>query len=472
MPLPIPFRLEALEEAMRQACITPLQMLAEIVRQYGPIPTVRVSSAQAMGAAKHYAYWGAVRYEIRLDSRLGQPTNCPLGRASSDRRSVALARLDAQVLARREGRILWQGIGRIRTQGAALRVLAAVANPAGTESAADIARAAALRLTPLELLRAKERERLRAIPRWIDRIAAGVLKVPAWFAEEHAEAIDRRRREIAELRSQRRQRRLIPAPRNPRVTFRYRGIPVVGYAIRDAPKGHRVMYVAGGGHARGRSPRDAVRRMLQARVRRLAGGFLLQRHHHGYWFLLCTRELSGRRNIAVWQSRPTRKQIADAIRAYRATLPSRTMPDTLGWRVWQWNGRTLVSPHQHTCWDTPELRAEHWSDESAVRGECGIHARRMPHNWRLAGWPYRGPQEGCVDAGVIVTGVVERFGRYVLGAEGWRAEIAIIRELMAPDVPTMLALMRTYPDVKVQLAPAAAGDHQPLEEKAHGHRHD
>jgi hypothetical protein len=46
---------------------------------------------------------------------------------------------------------------------------------------------------------------------------------------------------------------------------------------------------------------------------------------------------------------------------------------------------------------------------------------------------------------------VERFGRYVLGTEGWRAEWVVIRELMAPDTETALALMQRYRDVKVHV---------------------
>lgn len=82
-------------------------LLAYHIRKHGPIPTVRVSSAQA---ACDYAYWGAVRYEIRL-TRAGLPSNRPLERARSDRRSKAGARRDAARLADREGRRPCQRIG-------------------------------------------------------------------------------------------------------------------------------------------------------------------------------------------------------------------------------------------------------------------------------------------------------------------------------------------------------------------------
>ena len=41
--------------------------------------------------------------------------------------------------------------------------------------------------------------------------------------------------------------------------------------------------------------------------------------------------------------------------------------------------------------------------------------------------------------------------RHVLGTEGWRAEWVVIRELLAPDAPTALALMRSYPEVRVHV---------------------
>jgi hypothetical protein len=59
---------------------------------------------------------------------------------------------------------------------------------------------------------------------------------------------------------------------------------------------------------------------------------------------------------------------------------------------------------------------ERWSDTDAVRGEAGIHARRMPCDWRAVD-PRAMPEIGSCD----VHGIVERFGRYVLGTEGWRA---------------------------------------------------
>jgi hypothetical protein len=125
----------------------------------------------------------------------------------------------------------------------------------------------------------------------------------------------------------------------------------------------------------------------------------------------------------------------------RATAPSPDAPDTLGWRGWYWNGSWLISPMQGTEWHVSTLRAEVWADNLAVQGVAGIHAMRVPTDWRRA--------RSFGDC--KVHGIVERFGRFVLGTEGWRAEWVVIRELMAPDTETALALMRKYPDVRVHV---------------------
>lgn len=57
---------------------------------------VRVSSASARGAAKGYAYWGAATYVAGLRKDGVWTWRCA-SRASSDRRSLRLARLDAEV---------------------------------------------------------------------------------------------------------------------------------------------------------------------------------------------------------------------------------------------------------------------------------------------------------------------------------------------------------------------------------------
>jgi hypothetical protein len=130
-------------------------------------------------------------------------------------------------------------------------------------------------------------------------------------------------------------------------------------------------------------------------------------------------------------------------------------PDTLGWRGWHWQQGVLVSPLRRTRWHDATLKAEQWSDDQAVRCAAGIHARRLPKDWLRvdARWF---PEIGRCD----VHGIVERFGRYVLGTEGWRAEWVVVQELMAPDVETALALMRRYPEVKVHVREQEASKHE------------
>lgn len=93
-----------------------------------------------------------------------------------------------------------------------------------------------------------------------------------------------------------------------------------------------------------------------------------------------------------------------------------------------------------------------WSDDAALRGVAGVHARRMPRYWWAAQWYRDDNTEGArrgADPRPLVTGVVERYGRYVLGSTGWRAEWVVIRELLAPDTDIAAQLRRVYPDVIV-----------------------
>jgi hypothetical protein len=87
-------------------------ILKRHIAKYGPIKSIRVSSAQARGAAKKYSYWGAARYEIII-TKNGNISNIAIERASSDRRSERLAHEDADKIAIKEGRIHCQTIGRL-----------------------------------------------------------------------------------------------------------------------------------------------------------------------------------------------------------------------------------------------------------------------------------------------------------------------------------------------------------------------
>jgi hypothetical protein len=79
------------------------ERLSALLAQHGPIECVRVSSAQARGAAGRYPYWGAVDYQIRLGSRGRGPVLVARGRARSDRRSIRLAERDAERRAEARG---------------------------------------------------------------------------------------------------------------------------------------------------------------------------------------------------------------------------------------------------------------------------------------------------------------------------------------------------------------------------------
>jgi len=102
--------------------ITARGILADVIEQSGPIPAARVSSAQARGAAKKYAYWGVVPYIIRRRQSDGVPTAVAQGRASSDRRSLRLAEEDLAEYCDETGRVEIRGIGEL-TEAAAEAVL-------------------------------------------------------------------------------------------------------------------------------------------------------------------------------------------------------------------------------------------------------------------------------------------------------------------------------------------------------------
>jgi len=126
--------------------------------------------------------------------------------------------------------------------------------------------------------------------------------------------------------------------------------------------------------------------------------------------------------------------------------PDPKQPDTLGWREWAWNDqqKCLMSPSQGTLWPTAEHTAHHWSNEDAVRGHAGIHAMLVPRHWKILK-----EFEVSIGYGGSITGIVERYGKYVMGTEGWRAEQVVIRELLAPSTEIGLELEQRYPDVIV-----------------------
>jgi hypothetical protein len=77
---------------------------------------------------------------------------------------------------------------------------------------------------------------------------------------------------------------------------------------------------------------------------------------------------------------------------------------------------------------------------------------RLPRDWRKADIKHHDELSvyaRAVAPRPVVVGVVERFGKYVLGTEGWRAEIVVIRKLRAPNTEIGLELEQAYPDVEV-----------------------
>lgn len=366
----------------------------------------------------------------------------------------------------------------------------------------------ALHRQRLEKQAAPRRERQQAAarkflaqPHAIERAAAGVINVPRGVPNEIRQAIAKRAAEIARVRAIRRERGR-PAPvfagrwrgepyrtvTTVRTPLRHHGIPIEAVWERRTD-GSRYWVAEPRYRTHGsmclyrRRSRAASAHLVGVRAKRAKPIYVHGRHEftlrrqRGCWALCLAgcydpiarvkheRDVDGairqhRRDRALW------------LLSQRAARRANSAPDTLGWRAWIWDGRVLRSPHQRTAWETRELRAEAWSDDDALRGVQGIHARRMPRDWLRAGWPDAGPQEGRLDgrASKVVTGIVERYGRYVLGATGWRAELAIIRELCAPDVATMLALIAAYPDVRVHLSPYATTTPPIVEEDTHGHR--
>lgn len=152
-----------------------------------------------------------------------------------------------------------------------------------------------------------------------------------------------------------------------------------------------------------------------------------------------------------------RSAIIKAVTAYKKIWATKRLaqadpnaPDYFGWRIWYWDEgkRRLISPVQHTVWHSLELRVPQWDRNDVVRGYAGIHATRLPYDWRKApldGTELNGYTGG--DHNIVIVGKVERFGKYVLGTEGWRAEWVIIRDLKAPNSEIGLALEQAYPDL-------------------------
>ena len=235
----------------------------------------------------------------------------------------------------------------------------------------------------IRLHQADPRPRILPTPHWVERVAAGVLVCPdSWLTAAEIKEVAARAAVIHSLQWERSLRKRAPE-------FRVGDIQVA--PIR--PNAHTYELTLSGQHV------------------------------HSWWHWPSRSEI-------VAAVRQARKQQEWREAQARVLAPSPDAPDTLGWRGWLWDGSVLISPVQRTPWHDTTLYAANWSDSAAVRGEAGIHARRLPCDWRRTD-PRLTEFGNC-----HVHGIVERFGCYVLGSEGWRAEWVIIRELMAP--PTRL----------------------------------
>ncbi len=125
------------------------------------------------------------------------------------------------------------------------------------------------------------------------------------------------------------------------------------------------------------------------------------------------------------------------------------VPDTMGWREWVWNSaeECLQSPVQLTLWREAHLKAETWDKKDVIRGVAGIHALLVPKHWKVMHELGMSPASGGPPHGFSVVGIVERYGKFVLGTEGWRAQQVVIRELVAPSTEIGLKMEQRYPDV-------------------------
>lgn len=143
---------------------------------------------------------------------------------------------------------------------------------------------------------------------------------------------------------------------------------------------------------------------------------------------------------------PTRALVAAIIRWDRDHRPKVNARDVfgslLGVRYFRLTDHLMLqSPAQGTVWEAEVLHADHWSDESVVRGVYGIHAA----------WPSMGsdvkPVIDFEDSHVVAH--VRGQGRFAAGKMGWRAEIVIVDTVYLPRAvwPHRRRLEKRYPAI-------------------------
>jgi hypothetical protein len=250
--------------------------------------------------------------------------------------------------------------------------------------------------------------------------------LPARWAE-----VDREQRRQAALRDERRQRRRILTPPSRRIPRCRLGIPYAVQLGRD-PRGRlQIAYWCDEGTWH-RDRREALacaiarRRQAQARGRR----WFLVRLIRGSWrrWRLLVGRAGKRVPVATYRVRPSRAQIAAALRYWRRFARLAYREPRLGWRKWDVTDEgILVSPYQATPWPGPRLAAAGWDHRGSVRGQVGIHAYALTldrGDWRWS---------DATDGTGRVLGLVLAEGDVVRGPEGWRAQAARILALHVPD---------------------------------------
>lgn len=203
------------------------------------------------------------------------------------------------------------------------------------------------------------------------------------------------------------------------------------------------------------SNRQQAIRFYCAQHPRTYGPYSLEREWPGRYSTKlseCTWNLQlGGTILEHWHKRPSRWAIAQGIKKHRLQVAAIKRQSHFGWRTFDWSffHMRLKSPTQKTIWDGPELIVpeSQWSTEEAVRGRAGIHACRLPldADWKEARQPHDMPR-------APILALCERFGRYVLGEVGWRAEWVIIRELLVPSENIAQVIRYIYPEVVVHVA--------------------
>jgi len=163
--------------------------------------------------------------------------------------------------------------------------------------------------------------------------------------------------------------------------------------------------------------------------------------------------------VCSWngKSMPSRSILAHAIRFHRSCRPRVNARDPvdgslMGVRYFiLTDDYHLQSPQQKTVWEKATLTVPQWSDDSAVRGEMGVHAC----------WPaWNGVMQPHIDMecpnGVMAQ--VRGYGKYVSGKEGWRAEKVIVDTVYLPPElvnrwRVVKRLSRLYPEITFEAEP-------------------